>query len=1666
LVGITASASDGDSTNNTVIYKLTDSSDGRFTIDPVTGVVTIMDSSKIDYETATSHNITVEARSSDGSTSSQTFLISVADANDLPTSVSLNNSTVDENTDTAVRIKVADIKITDDALGNNIITLSGADTNNFEVDGTTLYLKANIVLDYEIKNSYAVTVSVDDVTVGSSPDVSANFKLTVTDINEAASGITLNNQILSIETNTNTDKRIKVADIDISDDILGSNIITLSGADANSFEVEEKALYLKAGTALNFINKSSYEVLVNIDDITVGSSRDVSANFKLTVTDVNKAPTEVALTNTVSQIAENTSTIERIKVADIKITDDGLGSNILTLSGADASSFEVDGADLYLKAGITLNYESKNNYAVTVNVNDARADKTSVSTNFILTVSDVNQLPTVVALTNTVSKITENTSTNERIKVADIRITDDALGSNILSLSGADASSFEVDGTNLYLKAGTVLNYEAKNSYAVTVNVDDPTMGKTPDLSADFILSLTDVNEPATAVAISRTVPGIDENTLISSSFEVASIRIRDDALGDNSIGLSGKDASRFELIGEKLYLKSGTILDYETKNIYTVTVNVDDPTVSNAPDVTGNFTLAIIDINEAPTGLTLIKPVDTIDENTSTRIRIKVADIAIIDDELGRNTITLTGTDADKFDLVGNELYLKAGTVLNYEAKSSYALTVTLQDASLNSPVISANYLLRVNNVNESPTSITLSGKTVLENGAGLTIGEISVKDPDDGDSYSLTVNDKRFEVVNNSLQLKADKVLDYKQEATIPITITATDKGGLTRNQNFTLNVIQNQLPKVSVSLSNSSVEEDEKANLAYTFTRTGVTAKGLTVNYDLSGEANNSDYTGATPGTQTITFAPGAKVATLIIDPTSDAKVEGDKTVTVKLVEGTDYIIDTQSAVTGTIVDDDKDWTRLLGTSGSDYANGISTGSDGSIYVSGVTRGNLDGQTNSGQMDGFIAKYNPDGTKVWSQLLGTSGYDSVNAITTGSDGYIYISGVTGGNLDGQTNSGSSDIFISKYSPDGTKIWTRLLGTGNSDNANAIATGSDGSIYVSGVTGGNLDGQTNSGQTDAFISKYSPDGTKIWTQLLGSASKEAGYGLTIGSDGNVYISGTTTGNLDGQTNSGGTDAFISKYNSDGSKIWTRLLGSSGYEDASGIVAGEDGSIYITGVTGGNLDGQSNNGQTDAFISKYDPDGIKVWTRLLGTDSYEDGNALTIGGDGFIYVSGVTGGNLDGETNSGGSDAFISKYSLDGRKIWTKLLGSVSGEGGNGLNISKDGDIYISGMTTGDLGGQSNSGGSDAFIRKLTADGVKGKTLVVIDGNISGYETLVEQVIPGAEVIVVGSQQDGIEQISQALKGKEGIASLQIISEGKEGEIQLGTVLLNANTIQKYQGQLREWGKALTKEADILLFGCNVGLEQDNAFIKQLSELTGADVAVSNDLTGNAALGGDWDLEVQIGKVESVIGLKDPTVFTQVLPLKVEYFSGGNGLNFLVKQRVEEDEFNVDGGAGVGTIINKNWGSGGPQGRYHDFSVRWMGYMYIPTTGTYKFIDNSDDGARLWINGKQVIDQWKDETGTTSGSISLQGDRWHSIQLDYYENDGSARVKLEVVNNKDELVQGLIFVPLYGNGLSGNYYPNKSFATPSGTVLDSAINFNWGSGSIPNVSKDNVGVR
>ncbi|MBE9220078.1 beta strand repeat-containing protein [Dolichospermum flos-aquae] len=414
----------------------------------------------------------------------------------------------------------------------------------------------------------------------------------------------------------------------------------------------------------------------------------------------------------------------------------------------------------------------------------------------------------------------------------------------------------------------------------------------------------------------------------------------------------------------------------------------------------------------------------------------------------------------------------------------------------------------------------------------------------------------------------------------------------------------------------------------------------------------------------------------------------------------------------------------WTKLLGTSGNENAFSITRGSNGAIYVAGNTNGSLDGQTNSGINDAFVTKYNTDGTKAWTRLLGTTGNDYANSLTTGSDGAIYVAGTTAGSLDGQTNSGGQDAFVTKYNTDGTKAWTRLLGSSGNDYANSLTTGSDGAIYAAGYTNGSLDGQTNSGINDAFVTKYNTDGTKAWTRLLGTTGNDYARSLTTGSDGAIYVAGYTNGNLDGQTNSGGNDAFVIKYNTDGTKAWTRLLGTNGDDYASSITTGSDGAIYVAGYTTTNLDGQTyNGGGEDTFVTKYNADGTKAWTRLLGTTGNDAAYALTTGSDGAIYVAGYTDGNLNGQTNSGSFDAFViqlnddvqysTSYTLKSSEINLTLTGNGNINGtGNSLNNTIFGNSGNN-LLNGGAGADSLVGnaGNDTLMGGLGADTMTGGT-------------------------------------------------------------------------------------------------------------------------------------------------------------------------------------------------------------------------------------------------------------------------------------------------------------------------------------------------------------------
>lgn len=158
--------------------------------------------------------------------------------------------------------------------------------------------------------------------------------------------------------------------------------------------------------------------------------------------------------------------------------------------------------------------------------------------------------------------------------------------------------------------------------------------------------------------------------------------------------------------------------------------------------------------------------------------------------------------------------------------------------------------------------------------------------------------------------------------------------------------------------------------------------------------------------------------------------------------------------------------------------------------------------------------------------------------------------------------------------------------------------------------------------------------------------------------------------------------------------------------------------------------------------------------------------------------------------------------------------------------------------------------------------------TLVFIDATLDDYQHLAQGVVPDAQVVVLDSRQDGIEQITAVLAQHNEVASVHILSHGQPGRLYLGAAQLDRTTLDRYANRLQHWSRALAADADLMLYGCAVAAGDRGAnLLQQLHQLTGANIAASANRTGNSALGGDWHLERQIGSVKSGSALLPATM-------------------------------------------------------------------------------------------------------------------------------------------------------------------------------------------------------
>jgi formylglycine-generating enzyme required for sulfatase activity len=387
---------------------------------------------------------------------------------------------------------------------------------------------------------------------------------------------------------------------------------------------------------------------------------------------------------------------------------------------------------------------------------------------------------------------------------------------------------------------------------------------------------------------------------------------------------------------------------------------------------------------------------------------------------------------------------------------------------------------------------------------------------------------------------------------------------------------------------------------------------------------------------------------------------------------------------------------EWTRQLGTSVHDISNGVSADGLGNVYISGYTDGSLGGPS-ALSSDAFVSKFDAAGALQWSRQLGTVSNDQSQAVSADGLGNVYISGFSRGSLGGPS-AGLNDAFISKYDASGAVQWTRQLGTTAFDESRGVSADGLGGIYISGVTGGSLDGPS-AGDNDAFVAKYDAAGALLWSRQLGTSGSDASEGVSADGLGNLYIGGWTRGSLGGP-NAGIFDAFISKYDEAGALQWTRQLGTSSEDVGYGVSADGLGNVYLSGYTRGSLDGP-NAGSNDAFVAKYDADGALLWLRQFGTASLDISYGVSADALGSVYLSGYTVGSLGG-TSAGLQDAFVTKFNAAGDLLWSTQVGTSADDYSHSVSADGLGNVYFSGPTRGNLAGQNVGGAHDAFVSRI----------------------------------------------------------------------------------------------------------------------------------------------------------------------------------------------------------------------------------------------------------------------------------------------------------------------------------------------------------------------------
>lgn len=454
----------------------------------------------------------------------------------------------------------------------------------------------------------------------------------------------------------------------------------------------------------------------------------------------------------------------------------------------------------------------------------------------------------------------------------------------------------------------------------------------------------------------------------------------------------------------------------------------------------------------------------------------------------------------------------------------------------------------------------------------------------------------------------------------------------------------------------------------------------------------------------------------------------------------------------------------WAAHIGGTGQDRSVDVATDYNGNVITTGWFLGTIEtdgfSATSAGHADAFLAKHDAQGTCLWLVGIGESSEDRASKVVVDGQGAVYVAGTFRNTLvlgaDTLVSHGGQDIFLAKFSPNGTPIWARSGGCSDTDLVNygndvigglavrgsqVVLGGSFGASYPNDTTYAFFDMLVVQGRGNrGFLVCYDTAGGPQWAKGFGAGyigGSGSPIGLTFDLTGNIVVAGIfinqsiVLDNLTLYSISSGFvvgDGVIAKYSTNGNIVWAKSIGLIGpsfsqiYGGSVGLRAvtvDPSGAVYVTGWYNAGRAKFTNSisldyvNLNDAFLAKYSSGGDFQWARSIA--GLGDDYCFGLASDNFanIYMTGFGGAGTFFHTDTlaynGGANAFVAKWDSSGSVKWLTSAGGTGSESGIAITTAASNTIHVTGIFNGGdiyCGNTfiQNAGMTDVFTAELSS--------------------------------------------------------------------------------------------------------------------------------------------------------------------------------------------------------------------------------------------------------------------------------------------------------------------------------------------------------------------------